>query len=84
MVFSIVRPTAVTLSPCESAHLASERPMWPVAPNMSQTFGVGGFVSEGGSVVAGRWMPELEAGVEGLGGECAAMVVVITLYRLVV
>lgn len=32
----------------------SDRPMWPVAPKMSHTFGLGGLVEEGGLVVAGR------------------------------
>jgi hypothetical protein len=31
-----------------------DRPMCPVAPKTSHTFGVGGLVAEGGSVVAGR------------------------------
>lgn len=42
---------------------------------MIQTFWVGGLVSEGGSVVAGRWSPRVEAeeGLVGKGEEMAAM-----------
>lgn len=39
--------------------------MWPVAPNMIQTFWVGGLVSEGGEVVAGRWRPAVDDGLVG-------------------
>ena len=54
ILFSIVRPTAATLSPWLKAALTSDRPMWPVAPKTSHIFCVGGFVSEGGSVLVGR------------------------------
>jgi hypothetical protein len=54
IVFSIVRPTAATLSPCMSADFTSDRPMCPVAPKMSHVFWIGGLVSDGGSVEEGR------------------------------
>lgn len=53
MLFSFVRPTAVTLSPWLRAAFTSERPMWPVAPNTIHVFCLGGFVGLGGSVVDG-------------------------------
>ena len=54
MVFSIVLPTAATLSPWLNAVLTSDLPICPVAPKMSQFFCVVGLFSSGGAVDAGR------------------------------
>jgi hypothetical protein len=56
-VFSCVHPTAVHLSPCAMTARTRERPMWPVAPKTIHFFWMGGFLSEGGSQVAGRCRP---------------------------
>lgn len=65
-VFSPCLPTAVTLSPWESAVRTMERPIWPVAPKTSHTACLAGFVSVGGSQEDGRWSfvaaPLVEAG----------------------
>ena len=53
-VVSPRRPTAQTESECERAVAVRVRPMWPVAPKMSQTLGMGGLVADGGLVVWGR------------------------------
>ena len=50
--------------------------MWPVAPKISHTLGVGGLASEGGSVLSGserRAEEKCEEGEVGSSGEVAAI-----------
>lgn len=54
--------------------------MWPVAPKISHTLGVGGLASEGGSVLGGRERRagrRCEEGEVGSRGEVAAIAAVL-------